>query len=224
MTIATKRRTRIQAQNEQRIIAAALDIFAANGYRGATVDQIALAADMSKANVLYYFSRKEEIYLAVLEHTVGAWLDPLVNLRAAGDPLEELGNYIELKLNMSRDAPAASRLFANEILHGAGMVKDYLEDELKPLVKEKCKVIQSWIDRGLIADISPLHLLFLIWSSTQHYADFAPQIDVLCDDSKGELYDDALATLKTLLLRGLAGPNYTHHGDDKTTENGVTPL
>ena len=56
MGIAPKKRTRIQVENESRIVASALDIFAQYGYRGATVDKIADAAGMSKANVLYYLS------------------------------------------------------------------------------------------------------------------------------------------------------------------------
>lgn len=201
---APRKRTRIQAQNEARIIAAALDVFSTNGYRGSTVDQIAESSGMSKANVLYYFNKKQDIYTAVLERTLSVWLDPLEELDANGDPIDELWKYTQQKLQLSRDAPLASRLFANEILQGAPSIGRYLNNDLKALVTQKCQTIQTWIDNGQLAPITPLHLLFLIWSSTQHYADFEPQIEALNSADEDTLYKDAEATLKMILTRGLA--------------------
>ena len=103
--------TRIQLENEQRIVRAALDVFSAKGYRGSTVDQIATNAGMSKANVLYYFNRKEDIYRAVLQRTLTVWLDPLKELDPQGDPIDELWRYTHKKLQLSHKAPLASRLF-----------------------------------------------------------------------------------------------------------------
>jgi len=199
-----RKRTRIQAQNEARIIAAALDVFSTNGYRGSTVDQIAASAGMSKANVLYYFNKKQDIYKAVLERTLSVWLDPLEDLNADGDPIEELWKYARQKLQLSREAPHASRLFANEILQGAPSIGHFLNHDLKVLVEQKCQIIQAWIDHGKLAPIAPMHLLFLIWSSTQHYADFEPQIKALNNEDENTLYTDAEKTLKRVLTRGLA--------------------
>ncbi|MFT4726712.1 MAG: TetR/AcrR family transcriptional regulator [Granulosicoccus sp.] len=199
-----RKRTRIQAQNEARIIRAALDVFSVNSYRGATVDQIATAAGMSKANVLYYFNRKQDIYTAVLEQTLSVWLDPLEKLNPDGDPIEEIWQYALQKLTLSKRDPLASRLFANEILQGAPIIRPFLETELKSLVARKCTIIQRWIDAGQLVAVAPLHLLFLIWSSTQHYADFTPQITALSADSDTELFQGAENTLRLILTRGLA--------------------
>ncbi|MBN9021348.1 MAG: TetR family transcriptional regulator, partial [Rhizobiales bacterium] len=51
----TRRRTRIQEEKEEKILDAALEVFSTWGYRGATVDQIAALAGMTKPNLLYYF-------------------------------------------------------------------------------------------------------------------------------------------------------------------------
>ncbi|NND90068.1 MAG: TetR family transcriptional regulator [Granulosicoccus sp.] len=175
-----------------------------HGYRGATVDQIALSAGMSKANVLYYFNRKEAIYSAVLAHTLSNWLNPLDDLDPEGDPITELWQYALQKLRMSRETPYASRLFANEILQGAPVIRPFLDTELKALVERKCRTIQTWIDAGELAPVAPLHLIFLIWSATQHYADFEAQIQALNTDSEESLYADAERTLQLVLTRGLA--------------------
>ncbi len=206
MTIASapKKRTRIQAQNEAKIIRAALDVFSTHGYRGSTVDQIADTAGMSKANVLYYFNKKQDIYGAVLARTLDVWLDPLDEMNPDGNPIDELWQYAQRKLQMSREAPRASRLFANEILQGAPVIRSFLHHELKELVHRKCQVMQGWINDGKLAPVTPLHVLFLIWSATQHYADFDPQIQALHDADDNTLYHDAERTLKTILTRGLA--------------------
>lgn len=168
--------TRIQKRNRATILEAALEVFSSSGFRGATVDQIATTAGLSKPNLLYYFPSKEAMHAALLERLLDTWLDPLRELDADGDPLEELVAYMHRKLELSRDYPRESRLFANEILQGAPRILDALSDELKPLVDEKVKVIQNWIDTGKIARVHPYHLIFSIWSLTQHYADFDVQV------------------------------------------------
>ena len=181
-----KQATRIQRKNRRAILDAALDVFSAHGFRGATIDAIAGKAGMSKPNLLYYFPGKGAIYVAVLEDTLEEWLKPLAELDPAGDPVAEIGRYIEAKLEMSRSRPAASRLFANEILHGAPAIGDFLRGPLKALVDEKAAVIAGWIAAGRLAPVDPRHLIMMIWAVTQHYADFDVQVRaVLGADAAG---------------------------------------
>lgn len=197
-----KKSSRIREANEQRILAAALPLFAQYGFRGTTVDQIAQAAGMSKPNMLYYFRRKQDIYLTVLEQILHIWLEPLEHLDVDGDPAEQLRAYIDFKLAASQNSPHASRVYASEILNGAPILNDYLAGPLNDLVLHKCAVIQHWIDEGRLRAIAPLHLLFAIWSTTQHYADFSAQVNKLSDDPD-KLFPDAQKTLHTLLVDSL---------------------
>jgi TetR/AcrR family transcriptional regulator len=200
---ASRGRTRIQAENEERILAAALEEFSIHGFRGATIDKIAGRASMSKPNLLYYFARKQDVYVAVLQHTLRNWLEPLTTLDPDGEPAEEIWGYIQRKLALSRSAPAASRLFANEVLQGAPRIRSILEGPLKDLVAEKCAVIQGWVDAGRLRPVDPLHLLFMIWATTQHYADFEVQIDALSDAPRADRFASAERTLRTIFLNGL---------------------
>jgi TetR/AcrR family transcriptional regulator len=197
----TAQKTRIQNQNEQIILDAALGVFSAFGYRGATVDQIAIKAGLSKPNLLYYFKRKEDIYVAVLEHTLEKWLAPLRSLNPNNDPIEELSAYISTKLELSWRNPAASKLFANEILHGAPHVGKYLKGPLKELVDDKVAVINHWIDQKKISSVNPYHFIFAIWAVTQHYADFSAQVEALMNG----IMDNAATreAVLEILLRGL---------------------
>lgn len=198
-------RTRIQTEKREAILEAALDIFSTHGFRGATIDQIASAAGMSKPNLLYYFRRKEDIHNALIQRLLDTWLAPLRELDDDGDPVSELRSYIRRKLEMARDFPRESRLFANEILQGAPRILAMLEGELKSLVDEKAIIIKGWMKSGKIARTDPYHLIFAIWATTQHYADFDVQVRaVLGPDRGGDgRFEDAARFLEQILLDGL---------------------
>ena len=177
-----KTATRIQQKNQAAIMAAGLEVFSQFGFRGSTLDQVAEAAGLSKPNLLYYFKSKDAIYTALLARLLENWLEPLHQMDDEGDPVEELLGYANRKLAMSRDFPRESRLFANEILQGAPRIKDVLAGELKDLVAAKAKVIDGWIVAGKIKPVDPVHLIFSIWSLTQHYADFDVQVRSILGD------------------------------------------
>lgn len=198
-------RTRIQARKREAILEAALDVFSQHGFRGATIDRIAGAAGMSKPNLLYYFRSKQEIHVTLMERLLHTWLAPLRELDDTGDPMTELRGYIRRKLEMARDYPRESRLFANEILQGAPRIGPMLEGELRALVDDKARIMLGWMRAGRIASTDPWHLIFSIWATTQHYADFDVQVRaVLGEERNGESrFDDAARFLEQLFLDGL---------------------
>ena len=200
----TQRRTRIQAKKEEQILEAALDVFSSNGFRGSTIDQIAEAAEMSKPNLLYYFRTKEMIHRVLIDRLLNTWLDPLRDIDPTGEPLAEIRAYVRRKLEMARDYPRESRLFANEILQGAPRIQPELKD-LRILVEEKSEVIRGWIKAGKIAKCDPFHLIFSIWATTQHYADFDVQVKaILGKRGQGEeRFEDAARYLDQLFTNGL---------------------
>ncbi|MBN9000193.1 MAG: TetR family transcriptional regulator C-terminal domain-containing protein [Rhizobiales bacterium] len=204
----TKKRTRIQEENEERILDAALELFSTYGFRGATIDQIAERAGMTKPNLLYYFHRKHDIYLAVLRRTLEAWLQPLEALGRTDEPKAEIRAYLDRKLEMSRDNPKASRLYAMEIMQGAPVIVEVLSTRLKQLVDEKAAVMRRWIAEGRMADVDPYHLIFMIWATTQHYADFDVQVRAMLGpavEDNGH-FRTAARTLEDVILNGLFAP------------------
>jgi TetR/AcrR family transcriptional regulator len=197
--------TRIQQEKREIILDAALEVFSTHGFRGATIDQIAEAAAMSKPNLLYYFRSKEDIHRTLLHRLLDTWLAPLRDMDETGDPISELRSYIRCKIEMARDYPRESRLFANEMLQGAPRILEILTGELKPLVDEKAKVLRGWMRQGKLAKVDPYHLIFALWATTQHYADFDVQVQaVLGPDRGGDgRFEDAAQSIEVLLLEGL---------------------
>ena len=199
-----KKPSRIQQRNRRAILEAALEVFSRHGYRGATLDQIATEAGLSKPNLLYYFESKENIHRTLLNQLLETWLDPLVVLDAEGDPVEEILSYVQRKLDMAQEFPRESRLFANEILQGAPRLRPDLENDLKPLFDQKCALIQGWVDEGRLPPLDPRHLLFSIWAATQHYADFETQIGVLLGP-EGAAFEGAAQHLEKMFRALLEG-------------------
>lgn len=196
-------RSRIQKRNRQIILDAALEVFSTHGFRGATLDQIAAEAGLSKPNLLYYFDSKDAIHRELLTRLLDTWLDPLRMMNPEGDPQAEIMAYMRRKLELSRDFPRESRLFANEILQGAPRMESFIRSELRPLVDDKAQLMASWATAGKIAQIDPYHLIFSIWALTQHYADFAAQIGMIRGDDQDAL-DGAEPFLNALYTRLLA--------------------
>lgn len=195
--------TRIQREKRRIIMDAALQVFSENGFRGATLDQIATEAGLSKPNMLYYFKGKEVIYRSLLEELLKTWLEPLERLDAGGDPRKQIMQYICAKLEFSREYPRESRLFAIEILNGAPRLIEELNGPLRTLVDEKISILEGWMDDGRLNRVDPYHLLFSIWATTQHYADFAVQIRAVLGDKDPDPIKTGSKFLEALLFDGL---------------------
>lgn len=196
----TEPRSRIQKRNREVILDAALDVFSAHGFRGATLDQIAEGAGLSKPNLLYYFPSKEAVHSALLTGLLQTWLDPLRAMDPAGDPVAEVLAYVRRKLDLARDYPRESRLFAGEIIQGAPRLAGVIEGDLRALVSEKATVLSGWMDQGRIARVDPVHLIFSVWALTQHYADFDAQVRLVLGPGH-DPFQEAGGFLETLFRR-----------------------
>jgi len=199
------RRLRVMESKRTAILEAALEVFSRFGVHGTSLDQVANLADVSKTNLLYYFNNKEDLYLNVLRQLLDVWVTPLKSFSIEMDPVEALGGYLKAKLELSRDHPAESRLFCMEIMQGAPLLLGELQHPLRDIVDAKIAVIQHWIDNGQLAPVNPHHLIFSMWATTQHYADFRTQVEAVTGRTLSDpaFFDEVLDSLRTLLLNGV---------------------
>jgi TetR/AcrR family transcriptional regulator len=195
---------RIRERNREAILQAAEQEFALHGYKGTTIQNIAERAGLPKSNVLYYFSNKKRMYSAMFDDILLRWNKVFSEIKPDDDPATALETFIRTKVNMSQQYPLASRLFAMEIIQGAPFLLDHLRTNMREWVRGRASVIQHWIDEGRMAPVDPVQLIFLIWSSTQHYADF--QVQILMVENKAEYeprdFGHAADFLVDVILRG----------------------
>ncbi|MCE0495376.1 TetR family transcriptional regulator C-terminal domain-containing protein [Vibrio salinus] len=161
----------IRQRNEARILTAAADEFVKCGYKGTSVQSIADRVSLPKANVLYYFKSKKGIYFAVLEEILNLWNQGFDDATDIMNPVEVIECYIRGKMKYSRTHPKESKIFALELINGAQNISDAMNLPMVNWTAGKVDIIQAWVDNGLIRPIDPLYLLFLIWGTTQFYAD-----------------------------------------------------
>ncbi len=210
MNLETKQprqKERRQAR-EARILSAAEKVFAEAGFGGATMQLIADMAGLPKANLHYYFPTKESLYRQVVENIFQIWLRAADVFDSADGPAEGIAAYIDAKMELSRLHPAGSKVWASEVMHGAPVIQDYLEITLAQWTEGRMKVIQRWIDQGRMNPVNPRNLLYMLWATTQHYADFGHQIETLnggepLDDAG---WDEAKRSVKQIILTGIGLP------------------
>ena len=178
----------IREINERAILAAAEAVFAERGFGGATMSAIAARAGSPKANIHYYFPTKERLYRAVVERVLTAWLDAAASFDLSDDPVEALTAYIGAKMDLAREMPLSSQIYASEIMRGAPVVQDYRETTLSAWVESRSAVVRRWIAEGKLRLLEPKYLFYLIWATTQHYANAAHEVATL---EGGRALDDA---------------------------------
>lgn len=194
----------IRQTNEALILDAAEKVFARAGFGGATMAAIAQVSGLPKANLHYYFGSKDVLYREVLARILQDWLAPAQALTPEADPKTAIEAYIRAKMVLSAQRPHASKVFANELLHSAPVVKTLLATELRDLVTAKASVLQGWINEGRMAPVNPVHLFFTLWAATQTYADFDVQVCAVLGHPELTAQDHSQATehVVSLLLRG----------------------
>ena len=195
---------RIREQSRDLILQAAQAQFACHGFRGATVQRIAESAQVPKANIHYYFTSKLGLYGAVLENTLNLWDNVFNELSSHDEPAYVLSRYIDAKIDFSRTHPTASRLFAKEMISGAPHLSAYLQQDYRQWFKQRMSVFESWVAQGKMDNIDPAHVIFMIWASTQYYADFEPQIIIANNTEQltEQAFLDAASSIKRIILKG----------------------
>lgn len=202
---------KIREKNVEQIIEAAECEFVLHGFKGASTQAIADRAGLPKANVHYYFKNKVMLYNAVLESIIVRWNEILEDITLEDDPAEVVENFIRSKVRLAYTHPRSSKIFAMEIIQGAPHLKDYIRTDLREWVKERTKVFDAWIEQGKMRPVDPVHLIFLIWSSTQHYADFETQILTVMNKAEYEEEDiEHITRQLTDIIMGGCGLTPSH--------------
>lgn len=194
----------IRQKNKAIIFNAAKKEFVTYGFKGSSIKRIAERANIARANIHYYFKDKTDLYQQLLSNIIAVWNDDYDTLTVDSEPKQALSAYIRAKVMHAKNDPDASRIFASELIHGAPVLDEYLNNDFRVWLQGKISVIETWIEQGLIDQVNPYHLLFLIWSSTQHYADFNVQVVAALDKEtmSDDDFESVVASLTQIILKG----------------------
>ncbi len=169
-------KARVREENTRKIIIAAEQVFSEKGFDGATTREIAQKVGLPKANVHYYFPTKEDLYVRVLEDILAEWIKDAEIFDTSSDPEIVFRAYIKQKIEHSFTRPYGSKVWAMEVISGGHVFEKHLKESLLKWNARKVRQITQWVKEGKLRKINPQFLLYAIWATTQHYADFEYQI------------------------------------------------
>jgi len=158
-----------------RILAAAAVEFAARGYAGARVDQIARRARVNKAMLYYHFRSKQGLYRALLRDTFTRAGDRLQTIAAsAAPPADQLDNAIAAIAGFIRQHQFFASIMLREIAEsGAHLDHDTLA-ALAALPRAVGGIIQRGVDEGAFRPVHPLAAYFSMLAPMVVYLAGAP--------------------------------------------------
>lgn len=203
--MSSNRKIGIRIKNTEKILLAAEKVFAERGFAATSMQDIAQEAGLPKSNLHYYFATKEDLYRAVLQSLLEEWEQDGTCFEMFDDPSVALTSYIRAKMNRSRTRPHGSKVWAAEVIHGAPQLKEALDGPLYDWAKLKEEKIRQWVESKRILPVEPSSLLYMIWASTQHYADFDHQVTVLNNHQplNDQQFERAVQTVTAVILRGI---------------------
>jgi AcrR family transcriptional regulator len=182
----------------QRILDAAVRVFADKGYHGTLVDEIAVEADTSKGGVYFHFPNKQSIFLALLERLANMLRERVeVAVAAESDPIARAEVALKVVLDTFAGHRRLARLFLVEAL-GAG---PEFNARMIALRASFADLIQSHLDDAVAAGaIEPID------TATTAAAWFGAVNEVVTHWALAEQPGDlqlVYPTIRTLLLRGI---------------------
>lgn len=105
------------AGTRERILEVAKVLFAREGFHGASMQDVADAAGVSKANLYHHFQDKEALYRAVLQTTCDDKQTLVAAFEQDGEAIEErLDEFIRQHLELILADPSGFRLLLHEVL------------------------------------------------------------------------------------------------------------
>jgi AcrR family transcriptional regulator len=147
MTSAGPQRQRDPERTRQEILDVALSEFARNGYAGARVDEIAARTRTTKRMLYYYFTSKEQLYIAVLERAYSTARDAERQLDVDHlEPLSAIRTLAELTFDHHESHQDFISLVAIENIHRAEFIVQ--SPALAELNTPAVAVIESILQRG----------------------------------------------------------------------------
>jgi AcrR family transcriptional regulator len=165
---AAQNSTDLQETTRDRLLAAAREVFAELGFKGATVREICRRAEVNVAAVNYHFKGKEALFMAALE------LEPLENLigtsSEADSPELRLTRFIREFVTRLMDGGCTphSQLIMREVLEPSPALDSIAREIIAPLHEHLTRLV-----RGIVGDAAaPEHVrrcVFSIFGQCTYY-------------------------------------------------------
>jgi AcrR family transcriptional regulator len=186
----------------RKVLDAALEVFARDGYGDAAMDDIARASATSKGGVYFHFPSKQSIFLSLLDEATDLLIERVEKAMAAEtDPIAKGDAALRSVLKTFGGHRTLARLLLVEAL-GAGRE---FNSKLSDLHEAFAAIIKRWLDQAVAAGAFPpldTELASVAWFGAVNQV-----VTRWVLTGRPERLEDAYPTLRTLLLTGLIQGN-----------------
>lgn len=189
------------------ILREAIACFAAGGYDGTSLNDIAAAVGIRRPSLLHHFASKDSLYEESFERVLGDWLDRLAG--AIAEPASgwaKVESVLRAGFRLFEDNPDYVRLMRREALDGGAHLGMDLSEVLRPLFDAAVEYFEREMKAGTFRRHDPRHLVITAYGSILSYFSDAPFIDGLLEDASltegrvAEHRECVIALLRAALL------------------------
>jgi len=161
-------RQRKKIEVRRRIIAVAVELFAAEGFDAVTVDRIAAAAGVGKGTVYNYFAAKDDIVVAFMATEEESVQAAVTRLAGSDEPLAEiLASFVLSQFRSKRRHHAFVRVFLARMFSQTQEFMPYMVQMQKSVDPSLKKLFRSLQERGVMRADIPLEDLVLAFKTLQ---------------------------------------------------------
>jgi TetR/AcrR family transcriptional regulator len=192
-----------------RILRAALDLFSSQGFDAVSMNAVASAAGVSKANVFHHFRSKHELYIQALREACRESREELEALGLREGPIgERLSGYALKHLHSMLENTRETRLILREVLeNGPGRAEELARDVFRDGFERLVETVRLGQRQGELDPQLPPAFIAVMMISANVF--FAQSRDVLRHLPGVDFADDPSAYSRMfmqVLLRGAAQP------------------
>ena len=153
----TARRARVRGDSREALFSAAASAFAARGFDGAGVDEIAAAARVNKAMLYYHFGSKRKLYNAVLADMFGAVAADVATIPARGlPPSAALETFVDAIAAACGPRPHFPAIWLREIADEGRHVDPVIVPIVRGVLETLAAILADGRRRGKFRTVHPL--------------------------------------------------------------------
>ena len=142
-----------RSEKRTRIIDAAIEVFAAKGYRSARISDIARGAGVADGTIYLYFRNKEDLLLTIFEEKMDLVLKELEEkLEAQDDPVSRIETFAHTHFRLLQTHPALAQVFQVELRQSTRFLTDYRPEPLWAYLGVFESLIKDGQASGLLRD------------------------------------------------------------------------
>ncbi len=148
---------KIGSDKYQKIIQAATRVFAEKGFYNSKVSDVAREAQVADGTIYLYFKNKDDLLISIFEESMDNFTAAvLTRLAESSDPVEKLGNFIHLHLELVRTHQDTAQVLQVELRQSSKFMKEYAGTKFKEYLSIISQILEEGIEKGCFrASINP---------------------------------------------------------------------